>query len=160
MGRKPKPKVEMILPDPPISAKPERNKGGRPTEYRPEYCDKIIEFCSRGHTIEAFAGSIGVTSRAVFKWVDKYPEFAHAKELAKAKAQLALEQIGLDVMHGLIPAKDFNATVWIFWMKNCHGWRDRVDISGAVDVDFHSKLIQQIEASEKGNVIDVEEEKK
>lgn len=131
------------------------NKVGKPSLYKQEYCQQLIDFGATGHTFEAFAGKLGVSKKALYNWIKKHPEFEEAKEIALAKAQLCLESLALDVMKGIVPASQFNPTVFIFWMKNCHGWRDKIDHAGSIGIDFHAQLVDQIETTEKA-VIDIE----
>ena len=48
--------------------------GGRPSLYRPTYCDAVVGFC----TMTAFARHIGVVTGTLYRWVETYPEFAEA----------------------------------------------------------------------------------
>jgi transposase len=100
-----------------------KGPGGRPTDYRPEYCQKLIDFCSLGRSYEAFAGFLGVSKQTLYTWEKKHPEFLDAKRIARAKAQLTLEGWGEDLMKGNF-GKGASASVWIFMMKNMTGWRD------------------------------------
>ena len=58
---------------------------GPPSQYRPEYCQRIIDYMGKGHTLTAFAGSIDVDKQTVYRWISKYPEFSEAADRAKAK---------------------------------------------------------------------------
>jgi len=48
--------------------------GGRRLLYRPAYCDAVAGF----RTITAFARHIGVSTSALYRWTQIYPEFAEA----------------------------------------------------------------------------------
>ena len=48
--------------------------GGRRLLYRPAYCDAVAGF----RTITAFARHIGVSTSALYRWTQTYPEFAEA----------------------------------------------------------------------------------
>ena len=48
--------------------------GGRRLLYRPAYCDAVAGF----RTIAAFARHIGVSTSALYRWTQTYPEFAEA----------------------------------------------------------------------------------
>jgi hypothetical protein len=71
--------------------------GGRPTDYREEYCGLIVEFCQK-RGISAFASAIGVSRSTLKKWVHEHPEFSAAVEIAKtscaARWEDRLEKIG------------------------------------------------------------------
>jgi len=94
---------------------------GRPTKYKEEYCEMLIEYMSKGMTFTAFASQIGVCRRALYKWLDKHPEFVHAKNIGSAKS----EDYMLELAHSQMIDGKLNNTAWIFMMKNMHGWRDK-----------------------------------
>ena len=108
-----------------------KHPGGRPTKYKPEYCQQLIDFMSDGFSLEAFAGKVSVTKDTVYQWRDKYPEFSDSIKVGFAKCRVFWEDMG---KKGLFTDKEekFNATVWIFNMKNRFGWRDQqsVELSG------------------------------
>lgn len=83
--------------------KPEGYVYGKPTSYRPEYCEAIVNYflkpgswdlnvdakggakavpMDKLPTFERFAAGIGVTTRALEHWRDDRPEFAEAYAIA------------------------------------------------------------------------------
>ena len=56
---------------------------GRPTKYRPEFCEQVIELGKLGKSIEQIGGALDVGTRTLFAWRDEYEEFQHALERAK-----------------------------------------------------------------------------
>ncbi len=81
-----------------------------------------------GLSFDSFGASIGVAKDRVYEWAHKHPEFADAKKLSLELNLLWWER---QSQQGLWTEKDgpnFNTTLWIFNMKNRHGWRDRQDI--------------------------------
>lgn len=63
-----------------------RKKTGRPTKYKVEYCDLVIELMNAGYTFEAFAAHVGVAPSTAYEWAEKNQEFREAKKIAKAGA--------------------------------------------------------------------------
>jgi hypothetical protein len=96
-------------------------KLGRPTDYREEYCQALIDWRQRGGTYEGFAGSIGVSKQTLYDWEKAQPAFLDAKRRARQKHRVFMDQIGLGLMTGKLKG---SAGVWIFVMKNEHGYRD------------------------------------
>ena len=47
---------------------------GRPSLYREEYAERVIEFCRDGYTLTAFAGEIGVARSTINEWIDAHPD--------------------------------------------------------------------------------------
>ncbi len=132
--------------------------GGRPTKYRQEYCERLVKHMAGGNSFETFGVGIGTHRGTLYNWEDEHAEFLDAKKrgidanlvfwenLAKAGAAGQLKRVAsetpvLDDQGETIIGKDgqpvvkrrfapavFNATVWIFTMKNIHRWRDRTDV--------------------------------
>lgn len=98
---------------------------GRPTKYRPKYCEQIIEFMAEGKSKEAFAGHIGVSRRRIPDWSKKHKEFGRAVEIGTAKSQNFWEELGIQ----MALSGQGNVTAWIFNMKNRFGWRDKHDVT-------------------------------
>ena len=59
---------------------------GRPTDYRPEYCDEVVSFMADGKHVIEFAAHVGVAKSTVYKWAEELPEFSDA--LKKAQNQV------------------------------------------------------------------------
>jgi hypothetical protein len=102
-----------------------RHPGGRPTTYKPEYCNQLIEHRRGGHSLESFASTIGVGRQSIYDWSKKHPEFSYAIKVAKEVHLKTMESLLLAVGSGKVKG---NAAVLIFMMKNMHGWRDTVDV--------------------------------
>lgn len=114
-----------------MAKKPEPPKRpmGRPTKYKPEYCDALIEHMANGYSFESFGATIGVARDAVFEWAKVHEEFSDAKSRALDKNLLWFED---QARKGMWTDKDgpqLNNTVWVFSMKNRHGWRDNKDLN-------------------------------
>jgi hypothetical protein len=104
----------------------EPRPNGRPTDYREEYCQMLIDHMAEGYTFASFAGDIGVHKDSLYEWCDKYPSFSEAKKIGRAKQMKANEKLIRDIAkYG-----DGNATAAIFILKNCHPkeWRDRREL--------------------------------
>ena len=68
--------------------------GGRPTDYRDEFCQKAIEFGKLGYSKTQIADKFDVTKKTILLWEEKYPEFLHAMEVAMIKSQAWWENKG------------------------------------------------------------------
>ena len=69
----------------------EKHAGGRPSEYRPEYCDMVIEFMAQGYSLTAFAGSIRKSKDQIYRWIVAHSEFSNAVTRARSARVAALE---------------------------------------------------------------------
>jgi len=117
----------------------EKNKVGRPSKYRPEYGELLIEHFKKGHSLKSFGATIGVHSATIFRWLSDtddegrplYPDFIEAREIADGYGLLFYEDIGLKGVKGAKTEEmpGFNVTAWIFIMKNRFNWRDKKDVT-------------------------------
>ena len=73
---------------------------GRPTEYREEFCDQVVEAAKDGFSLTAFAGLVGVSRQTVTTWCAQYPLFLAACARAKAVRALSWEKRGIRVGDG------------------------------------------------------------
>jgi hypothetical protein len=120
--------------------KPEGYVFGRPTKYRPEYCEQIVEYfqrpayrevtlpngqtqnvCNVFPTMTRFADSIGVDDSTLEDWILVHPNFLRAYKTAK-KLQEAILQEG--ALGGA-----YHGSFAIFTAKNVCGWRDEKDLN-------------------------------
>lgn len=86
--------------------------GGRPSLYKPEYCEDVIELGKTGASVVEMAAGIGV-ARATLEnvWPAAHPEFFEALTIARQLSQVWWERIGRE---NLITPKDitFQQAMW------------------------------------------------
>ncbi len=101
-----------------------------PTDYREEFCEKVIEVLSQGRSIYSFAAEIGVCRQTVYTWAERNPAFDRALKAAKAASAAWWEGRALGVA-GNQDDKG-HPTMVIFGLKNraSDEWRDRTEYSG------------------------------
>lgn len=101
-------------------------KVGRPTKYKPEYCEMVIEHMSEGFSVESFAALVDTHKQTIYNWMQEHPEFLDAIKIGYDKSRLWWEIQG---MNGLWSTKagSFNSSNYIFQMKNRfrEEWRDK-----------------------------------
>lgn len=102
----------------------EKNKGGRPSSYKPEYCALLITNFKAGKSYAAFASLCEVSRNTLHEWEKKHPEFQDAKNTGWEHYQAYWEQIGHDGVYNQTFKDDsgtrtvsLNAAVWIYNMK-------------------------------------------
>lgn len=102
------------------------NTVGRPTKYKKEYCEMIVEYMSGGASITSFAASIDVARSTITDWTAIHPEFRAAVKKGKAKCAAWWEKLGREGAQG----SDVNPTLVIFGLKNmaADDWSDRREI--------------------------------
>jgi hypothetical protein len=120
---------------------------GRPSEYRPEYCDLVQEYMARGYSLTAFAGHIRQSRDAVYDWVRAHSEFSHAVARARS-ARIAALEIKL-----LASRKGAETSAAVFALKNAcpDEWRDVRHTEHQVSVGPRALTDAQLEAIAAGH---------
>lgn len=97
-----------------------RQPVGRPTEYRPEYCDLVLDKMNEGYSLTAFAGYIRVAPDTVYEWIKVHSAFSDAVSRAKPGRVYSLETKLLRSRKGA------ETTAAIFALRNAdpNEWRD------------------------------------
>ena len=105
-------------------------KVGRPTKYKPEFCQEADEYLKtvgkeQMHLpkIESFAIRLGVSKDSLYEWAKLYPEFSDSlKKILLAQAQQLIDD-------GIYGGKEVNATIVKLLLQNNHGMRERTDLT-------------------------------
>lgn len=97
---------------------------GRPTDFRPEMAEQILERMEQGLSLAAAAADINIHRQRVYEWVERHPDFADTVKLAQAKRQLFLEKRLLSADVGPV------VTSTIFALKNAgaEDWREKQEV--------------------------------
>ena len=100
---------------------------GRPTDYREEYCQMVIDHMKEGASLTSFAASIGCARSTINTWMEANPQFSESVKVAKANCAAWWEKHGRDIATG---KTDGNPTLIIFGLKNmgADDWRDKQEI--------------------------------
>jgi hypothetical protein len=119
---------------------------GRPSSFKPEYCQQATELCLSGATDAELANTFDVAVSTIYKWKHDYPEFSEALKAGKEHAD---ERVVRSLYHKAVgytfdSEKVFqfqgqiiraetkehvppDTTAGIFWLKNRRpeAWRER-----------------------------------
>lgn len=109
-----------------------KGPGGRPSLYKPEYCERLVTWMSEGNPFETFGTEIGVCRDTLYEWATKHPEFSYAKKRAHDAALKWWMTLGKGLATNKIKG---NSAVWIFTMKNMFHWKDSVEMTQNVNID-------------------------
>lgn len=79
----------------PKKPKPEGYVFGRPTSYRPEYCQKLIEHMRQGHGFHTFGVTLEpmVSHQTLYDWLDAHQDFLEAKSVGEKLSEKTWEEI-------------------------------------------------------------------
>lgn len=114
--------------------KPDGYVFGRPTDYRPEFCERVIDWGAQGKSRTWICSELGVVRQTVRTWEGLYPDFLAAMERAMVLSQRWWEDKGQEN----IQAERFQASMWSRSMaaRFPDEWREKseVDMSARIQV--------------------------
>jgi transposase-like protein len=141
---------------------------GRPSKYKPEYAEKLLEFMATGASVMEAAAKLKISRDTLYRWAKEHTEFGDAlqagKEWSEAKNAEIIKAIALgQIQKASVPA-------YQMYMRNTAGW-DKYAESGGVtqnisigqmnllqqkSVDELIEYIQDVSEDVK-NIIDVDD---
>lgn len=100
-------------------------KVGRPTDYRPEFCDAVLKLGEQGASRAEWCLELGIARQTLHNWEAQHPEFLEATTHARELAQGWWEKQG----RAGIWSRDFNASAYSLQVRNRFpaDWRDKQD---------------------------------
>lgn len=103
---------------------------GRPTKYKPEYCEQIIEHMKDGDSLTSFAAKIRIPKATVYRWAEQNPEFRDAIHIAQQLSEAWWEKNLKSITIG--GGGNGSASCNQFVMKARFGWKEgsTLEISG------------------------------
>jgi hypothetical protein len=66
---------------------------GRPTKYKPEYCELLIKHMAQGNSFESFAADCDCSFESLYEWARVHPDFSEAKKIGMTKLLKFDEQV-------------------------------------------------------------------
>jgi hypothetical protein len=69
---------------------------GRPSDYDPSYCEKVVEWGSLGKSKTWMAAELDVSRETIYAWERQHPDFSDAITRAMLKSQQWWEDKGQD----------------------------------------------------------------
>ena len=124
---------------------PAKRGRGRPSSYRPEYCERVIEMGKNGYSIASMASELDVDKATILRWRDEHEEFRTALSKALVHAQHWWERTG--VLGMLEGGKGFNALVW------------KVSMQARFREDYTERKVQEVTGANGGAVQSVVEQR-
>lgn len=96
---------------------------GRPTTYKPEYCDLLIEHMAEGRSFESFGKVAKCGKDTLYRWLKAHEEFQDAFTRARAEHLHFMETKALDSLIERHQGSKMNTALFKLFMVNIHGWR-------------------------------------
>jgi hypothetical protein len=95
---------------------------GRPSKYKPEFCDLVVQQMSQGYSAEACAGDMDISKETLYRWIREIPEFCDAVGRGMSLGRKFWEKIGIAGTLGQI--QRFNSSTYMFLMRNRFGYNE------------------------------------
>lgn len=115
---------------------------GRPSKYKPEFCQVMIDEMKEGAAIEEVALELDIHKDTLYEWCKVYPDFSDAKKKGVALSEGWWMREGRKNLH----SGTFSATLWYMNMKNRHKWCDRNESKQEIKHSFDDLTDEQLEA--------------
>ena len=115
--------------------------GGRPTKYRPEFCDLVFEMLTDNSVVFSLrfvAGVLSISPDTLYRWKRLHPDFADAIDGGKALQESWLTE--------RLIFNDGNPKAILFLLKQLHGWTNNGKAQPGDQSDV-SKLIRDVESA-------------
>lgn len=146
------------------SKAPVKRKVGRPSEFKPEFCEQTEKLCRLGATDGDLAEFFGVADRTIDAWKQKHPEFLRSIKEGKVLADINVANslykkatgytmqieklIGRGEQRQVVTLNvdiEPDTTAAIFWLKNRRKdyWRDKQDVD--LNVYNHEDALDELE---------------
>ena len=99
-----------------------KHPGGRPTSYRPEFCQRVVALMAEGRSLEGCAALLGVHPDSLNEWQKVHPQFSVAVRAGRAAATTYWENRLLAVSNG--EPCNAQAIQWALTNRSCaaSGW--------------------------------------
>jgi hypothetical protein len=123
----------------------------RPTDYKEEYCQMLIDHMAEGYSFKSFGGIISVVEDTLHEWVKVHPKFSESKNIGTLKSMVFWEQVGRKGMMNDIPF--FNDRIWRLNMIN----RFRNDWIDGTKNENNDKVKTEIVVRYEGDTNNAEE---
>lgn len=125
-----------------------RRPVGRPSEYDPAYCDRVIALGKQGYSRAEIASDLDCSRQTLANWEKEHSEFLDALKRARDESLAWWEQ---QARKGLTN-KNFNATIW---SKSVSGrfpdepYRERVQLTGKDDGPLRHQVVDLTNLSDE-----------
>lgn len=109
----------------------EKKPFGRPTKYREEFCEKVIELGKQGYSKAMIAASLDIARETLDQWIDLIPDFSDAMKIAITQSQFWWEKTAQENLGN----NQFNSPLWSKSMParfpRDYSDRSKVELTGA-----------------------------
>lgn len=143
----------MVTPKGTYKRKPDLPEGyvfGRPTKYKKEYCQMLIDHMAQGYSFKSFAGIITTDEATIARWVLEFPDFCAAKMIGKAKERVIWEKLHLKCC--ATGEGSMSGIIWAQKNKFPEDYKDTSEKNIAFSGDF-KQLIATMDATQLHDLV-------
>ena len=116
---------------------------GRPTKYKPEYCELVKKLGKKGYTVAMMGSEVDVAKQTIYHWMKEHPKFLDAMREAVSNAQAYLEKIGMDeLVDGKLNTVLYNK------IMSCRFREDYTETTVNKNLDMTSKEADSLQESQ------------
>ena len=101
------------------------NKVGRPTKFKPQMCETILELMKEGASLDEVRGELDISKDTLYRWKEDYEDFSDSIKRGIRMSQAWWEKQGRISLRD----RDFNYTGWYMNMKNRFKWSDKKEFN-------------------------------
>jgi hypothetical protein len=126
---------------------------GRPSSYRPEYCDVVVAYAHKRNSLTAIAHIIGVAPETLSRWQNEHDEFRQAVARAKSIRLFEYENKLNEIVDNGGDSSRLGAVKFAMTNVSPEDWRERIE-SAPVNVNVNlaamlGDVVRAIDASER-----------
>jgi len=103
---------------------------GRPTKYKPEMCETVIELMKEGASQYEVLATLGISEDTFYRWKKENEEFSESIKRGSQLSQAWWERKGRISLDD----RQFNSTLWYMNMKNRFKWADKQEVKNEGNV--------------------------
>lgn len=112
---------------------------GRPRKHPTDKdCRKVVELMSEGFSKVGIWTELNISRQLFYDWCERDADFYEAVKEGEALSEKWWRDLSREAALGKIDK--FNATAWVFNMKNRFGWTDRQEVKSSVSLSYEDFL--------------------
>ena len=133
----------------------EKRPVGRPTKYKEEFCEQVIELGKQGYSKAMIAATLDISRETLDEWIDSKQDFSDAMKIAITQSQFWWEKTAQENLKN----NQFNSPLWSKSMParfpKDYSDRSKVELTGANGRAIeHSvtlaSILEQLDGNTKG----------
>ena len=97
---------------------------GRPTKYKKEMCETVIELMTEGASQFEVLAALGICEDTFYRWKKENKEFSESIKRGVQLSQAWWERKGRISLDD----RQFNSSLWYMNMKNRFKWADKQEV--------------------------------